>query len=145
MKIVNDSIFSYSATHTIVHCISLDCVMGKGIAKQIVDLNPNLRKLLLNGPFDLDIGRSYYIEDIHKVINMITKEFYYDKPTYLDFINALIDIRRIVEENDIKKIVMPKIGCGLDKLEWTKVKFLIEQILDDVVEELIVCDLSKWD
>lgn len=143
MNIVNDNIFCYSTTHVIIHCISLDCVMGKGVAKQIVDFNPNLKKLL-SYCINKNIGTACYIEDKQYIINMITKQFYYNKPTYLDFINALIDTRKIIIEKDIKKIVMPKIGCGLDKLKWIKVEFLINEILNDIVEELIVCDLNKW-
>jgi hypothetical protein len=33
---------------------------------------------------------------------------------------------------DIKKISMPKIGCGLDNLNWQKVKKIIQKELCDI-------------
>jgi hypothetical protein len=52
---------------------------------------------------------------------------------------ALEDARNIINlfETRIKKIVMPRIGCGLDKLDWNKVKPMVEEILADF--EVVVC------
>ena len=38
-------------------------------------------------------------------------------------------------------IAIPKLGCGLDKLEWDKVKKLIENIFSDIDIKIIVCSL----
>jgi hypothetical protein len=34
---------------------------------------------------------------------------------------------------------MPLIGCGLDKLEWERVKSLLIAIFDDLDIEILVC------
>ena len=39
----------------------------------------------------------------------------------------------------VKKIAMPKIGCGLDRLGWVMVKHLIEQTFRDIEGEILVC------
>lgn len=36
-------------------------------------------------------------------------------------------------------IAKPKIGCGLDKLEWSKVKAIIEEVFADTDIEILVC------
>lgn len=41
----------------------------------------------------------------------------------------------------IKKIAMPLIGCGLDKLSWQKVKLIILQTFHDIDMEIIICRL----
>ena len=41
----------------------------------------------------------------------------------------------------IKSQNMPKIGCGLDKLEWSKVEDLIKRTFDDMDIEIVVCEL----
>ena len=41
----------------------------------------------------------------------------------------------------IKKLAMPIIGCGLDKLEWSKVKDLIIQVFKNMDIEILICYL----
>lgn len=38
-------------------------------------------------------------------------------------------------------IAMPKIGCGLDKLEWSKVKAIIEEVFAGTDIEILICYL----
>ena len=38
------------------------------------------------------------------------------------------------------KIAMPKIGCGLDKLQWSDVERIIHKIFDETNLEILVCD-----
>lgn len=77
--------------------------------------------------------------------NLITKENYWDKPTYTTLWEALNDAAQTLKElslngfNVPNKIVMPKIGCGLDKLDWGKVKRMIEIVFDSY--NVIVCFL----
>lgn len=35
---------------------------------------------------------------------------------------------------------MPKIGCGLDKLEWDKVEEIIKETFKDCDIDILVCD-----
>ena len=42
---------------------------------------------------------------------------------------------------NIKKLVMPKIGCGLDRLSWDKVEPMIQEIFKDLDIEIVVCYL----
>src|SRR3712207_8532871 len=54
--------------------------------------------------------------------NLITKGKYYGKPTYLSFSIMLEELKSQVVENNIKYLAIPKIGCGLDRLSWGRVR-----------------------
>jgi hypothetical protein len=45
------------------------------------------------------------------------------------------------ETFSIRKIAMPLIGCGLDRLDWNKVKDVIEDVFSDTDIEILVCKL----
>lgn len=49
----------------------------------------------------------------------------YSKPTYQSIDKSLIDLFDKAQKAGIKKIAMPKIGCGLDRKDWNQVKKLI--------------------
>ena len=46
-----------------------------------------------------------------------------------------------MEDFGITKLAMPLIGCGLDKLEWNRVKDVIEDVFDDTDVEILICYL----
>lgn len=48
-------------------------------------------------------------------------------------------MREICQDNDIKKVAMPIIGCGLDRLKWDKVSKTIKKMFDDMDIEILVC------
>ena len=76
---------------------------------------------------------------IDRVFNLITKRNYWGKPTYLTLNEALQDMKVIATKNNITKIAMPLIGCGLDRLEWTQVSKNIQNIFDDTDIEILIC------
>jgi hypothetical protein len=39
-------------------------------------------------------------------------------------------------------LAMPRIGCGLDRLQWENVKFMIEFVFAKVDVEIVVCNLE---
>ena len=126
----------------VMHCISFDKKMGAGIAKPLNEkfkireriLFPNAYPYWDNKGFS---QMSFFENGI--IFNLVTKNNYWEKPTYETLRQALEDARNIINlfETRIKKIVMPRIGCGLDKLDWNKVKPIVEEILADF--EVVVC------
>ena len=75
------------------------------------------------------------------MFNLITKSKYYSKPTYDDLRASLECMKGLVIENEVKKLAMPKIGCGLDRLQWGKVREMIKEIFGDLDIEIRVCYL----
>ena len=52
---------------------------------------------------------------------------------------SLEKMKQICLENNIKKIAMPIIGCGLDKLKWEDVSEQIKNIFFNTDIEILVC------
>lgn len=71
----------------------------------------------------------------------ITKERYFEKPSIITMRIALQNMKEICLLNGITKLAMPKIGCGLDRLQWNVVKQNIESIFADTDIEILVCSL----
>jgi hypothetical protein len=123
----------FSSNETLAHCVSKDFKMGAGIAvlfKQkfgIVDTKNRIGK---------DVGDIVVIDrntdNNRYIIHMITKEYYYGKPTYGSLKSCLLKLYEACKNLNIAKLSIPKIGCGLDKLEWHKVKKILEVIFLDV-------------
>lgn len=136
-------LFLVSSEYYLAHCISADFGMGKGI---VVEFNRRFdmkRKIQTMCPNYVHKWNSRGIKGdcilVDRVLNLITKERYFNKPTYLSLTYSLKIMKNICEEEDIKKIAMPIIGCGLDRLEWTKVSAIIKEIFKDTEIEILVC------
>lgn len=136
-------LFSVPDDYYLAHCISADFKMGAGIA---VEFNKRFdMKNILQTKHSDYIGMWHHYKFIGdcleegRVLNLITKERYYQKPTYASMESALIQMLYCCEELNIKKIAMPIIGCGLDKLEWDKVSELIKKVFDNTDIEILVC------
>ena len=52
---------------------------------------------------------------------------------------ALEQMRKHAMHANCTQIAMPLIGCGLDKLEWEKVSYMVRQELKDLDFEVLVC------
>jgi len=138
-------LFATGDDYYLAHCISADFGMGAGIVIQFNKRFNMKKKLQQNylGYLDfyrnLDTPGDCILEG--RVFNLITKERYYQKPTLESMENALIVMRDICLEYGIKKIAMPTIGAGLDKLRWPDVVKLIYKVFEDTDIEILVCKL----
>lgn len=129
-----------------VHCISADFALGDGIAKIFAD-KYNVRNALNNNYYRSTWDNKGYALFIHTdiiVMNLVTKEKYYNKPTYKTLKESLEHLKNQLLNSPIfleKILVMPKIGCGLDRLEWNKVKDIIEEVFKDIDVSIYVYSL----
>lgn len=143
---IKDDLFSDLKSECFVHCVSSDFKMGAGIAKKFSEMFGDILTLekLTNKKIknNVKIGniftlsRDYFEKDIKEkylnlkyVIYLVTKEKYYHKPTLESLVESLTFLKKFCDENKIKNISMPKIGCGLDQLSWKDVKNSINKIL----------------
>jgi hypothetical protein len=121
---------------TPAHCISSDCKMGAGIAVpmrkkfKLGGMSKNIDQWLLKHPTCI-----FY----NGVYNLITKALYWHKPNYESMGIALMGMRVHAEQHDIKHIVMPKIGSGLDRLSWPRVREMVKEIFENTDIEILVC------
>ena len=126
-----------------VQCISSDFKMGKGIAlefNRVFNCKNELVKEFKNFKWE-NTGRCIKAKN-SVVFHLITKNRYWDKPTYRTLKESLMELKTLCLEQNIKKLVMPKIGCGLDKLQWNTVKENIIKIFNDTDIEILICYLD---
>lgn len=141
----NRDLFSVPDDYYFAHCISADFSMGKGIAVEFnkrFDTKNKIKLLYPDGYIDVDgCYESIGCVLTDRVLNLITKQKYYEKPTYYTMRGALYFMREICEDNKITKVAMPIIGCGLDRLKWNKVSGIIKDIFQNMDIEILVCKL----
>lgn len=127
-----------------VQCISADFVMGAGIAVKFNQVFDTKNKMIeKHGNYIGKWGNGTCVL-CDKVYNLITKERGYDKPTYFTLQNALNSLKEQVLANpDCKRLAMPTIGCGLDRLEWNRVSQMIKGTFADTDIDISVCVLQK--
>lgn len=77
-----------------------------------------------------------------KVFNLVTKEKYWQKPTYHSLLITLFNLKKQIISNEVKFLAIPQIGCGLDKLLWREVKKMIFDIFSDIDIYIVVCKLK---
>lgn len=143
------NLFDVDKSYTLCHCISKDCELGKGIARVFAKEYPRMKPFLKDAVKFLHytVGDAIRYDDgnplkhKHNVINLITKEKYWHKPTYHTLKLALFSCKVICKDMGITKLAMPYIGCGLDRLKWEKVREIIKGIFDDTDIEILVCYL----
>lgn len=124
-----------------VQCLSADFKAGAGIALEFnkyFDIKNELshfRKFWNGSGYMIKVPGT-------PVFNLITKQFYYDKPTLNNLIEALNSFSKYYIREGYDEsftIYMPKIGCGLDKLKWGDVENAIRKIFNDVNIHIVVC------
>lgn len=131
-------LFTVDGKYYLAHCISSDCAMGAGIAVQF-QKKFNLRGKLLRYSDETRKHPTCILVD--RVFNLITKERYWHKPTYSSLYSSLNIMRTIAETNNIEYIAMPRIGSGLDRLQWGRVREMIQDTFEDSDIEILICIL----
>ena len=114
---------------SLAHCVSRDLKLGKGIAKLFREKFSRIQELANQ---KADIGEIAILKVGPKfVYNLVTKAKYSDKPTYESLRKSLVAMKEHAVKHQVKNIAMPKIGCGLDMLEWNAVRTLIKNVFLD--------------
>lgn len=128
VTIVKGNLFD-TTDKILCHCISADYKMGAGIAVDFRRMFGIPKEKVAIGNFVItENTESNIINNNDKIIvyNLVTKTHYFDKPKLKDLQKCLECMRdNLLSDtslsNDIDEnicISMPKIGCGLDKLDW---------------------------
>lgn len=131
-------LFTAGDEYYLAHCISADFALGAGIAKQFtarLDMKNRLKTEYGDISTGDRVGRVFTVD---RVFNLVTKSRYFHKPTYETLKKCLEEMRDIMEQQDIKRLAMPKIGCGLDKLKWECVESIIGDVFGGTDVEIAV-------
>lgn len=130
-------LFTVPQGYMLAHCISADFNLGGGIAKQFCE-HYNMKERLMNG-YGVDFSEVGVSLQIDNVYNLVTKRYVKDRPTYSDLRKALEDMKVEMGLEGQEKVAMPRIGCGLDRLDWKIVKAIIKDIFEDTDTEILIC------
>lgn len=140
-EVIGD-LFSAPKDYYLAHCISANYTLGAGIAKtfdEVYNMRSKLHKYypIPNGyRFNSKlIGKALLIDN---VFNLVTKDVHWNKPSYDNLSKSLYDMKEYVDKLNIKKLAMPRIGCGLDKLDWNIVKDIINEVFKDTDVEVVI-------
>ena len=131
-------LFTVGDEYYFAHCISADFALGAGIAVEFnrrFKCRDQLRACYNSSVYD----EPGYVLPTGRVFNLVTKQKYWQKPTYKTMRLALENLKETLRIRKITKIAMPKIGCGLDRLEWETVSRMIKYIFADTDVEILVC------
>lgn len=124
----------------LAHCITAQDRFGGAVARQI-DSVFNAYDKIHNLYSELEVGKVAVCDN---VFNLVTKESRYDRVTLDTFEKAVEDMANYCFVNLIKKVAMPKIGCGADRLDWeTEVLPIIKKAFGSADVEILVCVLSE--
>ncbi|XP_019638088.1 PREDICTED: O-acetyl-ADP-ribose deacetylase 1-like [Branchiostoma belcheri] len=126
---VRGDLFSCPETDSLVHCISQDCHMGKGIAVIFKKKFGRVEELRRQG--QKPGGVAVLKTEQRYVYYLVSKEKYWQKPTYRSLESSLQAMRAHCEQHQVSRLAMPRIGCGLDRLQWERVSQMLQDIFSE--------------
>ena len=140
MKEIRKDLFEM--TCPLAHCISSDFALGAGIAVMFRRMGVK-RTLIENYKRNNWREKGYCLRTTANngqvVYNLVTKQNYWMKPTYNTLTSALADLKNQMLEHGETELAMPMIGCGLDRLEWNKVREIIQEIFQYTNINITIC------
>jgi O-acetyl-ADP-ribose deacetylase (regulator of RNase III) len=129
----------------LVNTVNTVGVMGKGIALQFKQAYPqNFRAYeaaCRRG--EVQIGRMFVVETgllgpPRLIINFPTKQHWRSRSRLDDIKSGLVDLRRVLQDRQVRSVAVPPLGCGNGGLDWREVRPLIASALGDIPEIEVV-------
>ena len=131
----------FESEEALCHCVSKDFRMSKGIAKVFREKFKKTEQLKKS---NTGVGDVAIIKHEGRYIyNLVTKERYFHKPTYTNLKKSIKRMKEHAVKNGIDRMSMPKIGCGLDGLEWEMVKEIIKETFYECSTHITVFSLEE--
>ena len=119
---------------SLAHCVSSDFQMKKGLARSVFLSYPNIKYIAQRRP-RLPIGSVFAYFDFNEkrfIFNLVTKRRFFEKPTYKALADALENLKFLIQKYELDRIILPKLGCGLDKLDENKVFTIITKTFEEI-------------
>jgi O-acetyl-ADP-ribose deacetylase (regulator of RNase III) len=130
-----------SECQALVNTTNIQGVMGAGLAAQFRDRYPKMYAAYQFACADRvhRMGEMLFYQDKESgkiIVNFPTMEYPGQRAHLADIEDGLKDLRRAIltsQENDflptITSIAIPALGCGIGRLKWSDVEFLISEYL----------------
>jgi O-acetyl-ADP-ribose deacetylase (regulator of RNase III) len=142
LKFVNTSLLS-SNVQTVVNTVNTVGVMGKGLAAEFKSRAPDMfkqyRELCDKNLFK--VGQLWlWKKQPQWILNFPTKQ-HWKNPSRIEYIEAgLIKFVAKYEEQGIREISFPRLGCGNGGLDWNDVRPLMERHLAKLPITVLIHD-----
>ena len=106
--------------------------MSEGFAETITNDNNGLQGYCYKSKAFVGSVIPFWDNNSNRFIyNLVAKNKFFEKPTLERVRTSLENMRGHALLNNVHKITMPKISCGLDKLSWNEVLKIPEDIFTD--------------
>lgn len=129
----------------LVNTVNTEGVMGKGVALQFKRAYPanyaayraacQHREVEIGRMFVHDTGQ---LHGPRWIINFPTKRHWRNNSRLADIEAGLADLRRVLEELEIRSVALPALGTGLGGLRWEDVRPRIEAAIADLPIRVII-------
>lgn len=129
-------LFAVDEKYHLAICISSDCSLNSGMPLRIQEtyrIRSHLRKIPPERripPACIHVGRT---------LNIITKQFFWQKPSCDMLADALLNLRNLCEHKGIHYVAIPQIAAVEDGLEWDQVRTLVQGVFEPSVVEVLLC------
>lgn len=137
----------------VVNTVNTVGVMGKGIALMFKEAFPENFKTYAAAckRGEVKVGQMFVTERNELIgpkwiINFPTKK-HWRQPSRMEWvIDGLQDLKRVIEENNIRSIAIPPLGSGNGGLDWQDVRPCVEATLESLsdVEVIVYEPTSKY-
>lgn len=120
---VTGDLFSAPEDFALAHCVAADFRMSAGIATRFKAKFGDVDHLLRQGR---KVGQVAFLRKGNRyVFYLITKNESHLKPTLKSLRKAVYELRRHCDEFKVANLAIPRLGCGLDQLDWPTVRQII--------------------
>lgn len=153
-------LFQDDEAQVFAHCVSRDLAMGAGIATSFRDNYGRLDEvMLMMVPVGKTAWMNYRSQrrlqalkyssssssssSVPKapgkpkfaipqfVCHMVTKKRFFEKPTMDSLELCIRELKEHMGRWGMTKLAIPRLGCGLDKLDWDDVKAMIRRVFSE--------------
>ncbi|KAF0725688.1 O-acetyl-ADP-ribose deacetylase 1-like [Aphis craccivora] len=115
--------------------------MNRGIALQFRNKFNNNDNLILQNKRVTEIA--VIKTEKQWLLNLITKNYYYEKSTYVNIFATLQNLRTFCLEQQIKKLALPKICAGTDGNDWPIISNMLRFIFRNTCIQISIYDINK--
>ncbi|XP_060534501.1 filaggrin-like isoform X2 [Cylas formicarius] len=141
VKEVQQDLFMVSKEYSLAHCVAEDMRMGSGIAVQFKrDFKCQAELLQQKAKQG---GLAVLESEGRHIYYLVTKRLSTGKPTNYTMWQSLRKLRDHMVEHGVQKVAVPRLGCGLDRLEWVQVKSMIQHVFETTDVEVLVCNFQQ--
>lgn len=122
--------------------VTADFSMGAGVALALnekFDISNNIKQYANKEKITRPSVVTFKDEETGTLIfNLVDKKNRYEKLSYENLYKCIDILKEELKKEHIPYIVMPRIGCGMDKLEWDIVKNHIETVFKDTKIDVLI-------